>query len=161
MASRSGKRNKQTVKLAGGTVGPINIMLTKGFSVSGILHDENNRPKQGIEVYIAYRDGHYNRYYRPTTKTDAEGRFKLTNVRPGEAWVSTEVKLNKDENNKPIPFKAVTEVDIEDTDIDGIILRSRISIKKLVCGVTLNRRISSIAHGESHFTHNCIGLNRI
>ena len=56
-------------------MGPVNITLTKGVTVSGILYDENNRPKQGIEVYIAYRDGHYNRYYRPTTKTDDEGAF--------------------------------------------------------------------------------------
>ena len=59
------------------------------------------------------------------------GRFTLTNVRPGEVWVSTEVKLNKDHNNKPVPFKAVTEVDIENTDIDGLVLRSENIDKKV------------------------------
>jgi|GEM_PF-2782310 len=65
----------------------IDLHLTRPGIVKGRVLDANGKPVANREVRTAPTDMMENRYYDPTTKTDAEGRFELKYVRPGEQFV--------------------------------------------------------------------------
>jgi protocatechuate 3,4-dioxygenase beta subunit len=63
------------------------ISLTRPASVRGRVLDTSGKPVVNREVRTSAEDTMENRYYDPTTKTDAEGRFELKFVRPGTHFV--------------------------------------------------------------------------
>ena len=77
----------EPVKLTNGIVGPVDIRLTKGGTISGIVYNSKQKPAAGQTVRIAYENGQYNRYFRPVTTTDKNGHFTITNIRPGNILV--------------------------------------------------------------------------
>jgi len=113
------------VKLVlGGSQGPVTIRLTDAVTISGKVIDKDSRPVPNRKVWVAYRDGHYDRYYRPTAVTDKSGRFTLSNVEPGKAWiVATDVLMVFSEAS-PYPENTLVALDIaENSVIDGLLLR--------------------------------------
>lgn len=65
----------------------VELQLKPSITVRGVVLEGAGAPVVGIEVRAAAVDQRDNRYYVPTTKTDAEGRYELRFVAPGEQWI--------------------------------------------------------------------------
>jgi hypothetical protein len=65
----------------------VTLRLRRPATVRGRLRDALGRPIARREVRACGTDQLDNRYYVPTVETDAEGRFELKFVRPGENFV--------------------------------------------------------------------------
>ena len=63
------------------------LTLTRPGTVSGRVVDAQGKPVAGREVRCVPSAMDENRYYDPTAKTDADGRFAIRFARPGEAFV--------------------------------------------------------------------------
>jgi len=63
------------------------IRLTRPATVRGRVLDPQGNPVAQREVRASPVDKLENRYYDPTTTTDAEGRFELKFIRPGEQYI--------------------------------------------------------------------------
>jgi beta-lactamase regulating signal transducer with metallopeptidase domain len=61
----------------------IDILLTRPGIVRGRVVDSGGKHAADREVRASPADALENRYYNPTTRTDAQGRFELKFVRPG------------------------------------------------------------------------------
>lgn len=66
------------------------LSLTEGATVRGKVVDVLGRPKPYAQVRAIGTEGLDNRYYVPSTKTDAEGNYELKFIRPGEHRIQTE-----------------------------------------------------------------------
>lgn len=53
----------------------------------GRVADAQGKPVARRQVRAAAADFPENRYYDPTTETDAEGKFELKFIRPGEHYI--------------------------------------------------------------------------
>ena len=66
----------------------VTLRLTRGATVAGRVVDAaTGVPIAGREVRASAADKRENRYYDPTTTTQADGTFVLTNIRPGEQFI--------------------------------------------------------------------------
>ena len=65
----------------------VTLLLERPATVRGRVRDAAGRPAARREVRACGTDQLDNRYYVPTVETDAEGRFELKFVRPGENYV--------------------------------------------------------------------------
>jgi beta-lactamase regulating signal transducer with metallopeptidase domain/protocatechuate 3,4-dioxygenase beta subunit len=65
----------------------VTLRLERPATVRGRVRDASGRPVARREVRACGADQLDNRYYVPTVETDAEGRFELKFVRPGENFV--------------------------------------------------------------------------
>lgn len=65
----------------------VEIALSRPATVRGRVVDASGKPVAGREVRASAGDRLENRYYDPTTSTDAEGRFELKFIRPGEQFI--------------------------------------------------------------------------
>ncbi len=65
----------------------LEIQLTRGGMVRGMVVDSEGHPKPEVEVRAAAVDMRDNRYYVPTTKTGNDGRFELSHISPGEQHI--------------------------------------------------------------------------
>lgn len=74
----------------GETITDIELQLQKPGTVRGRVTDAAGEPVKGEEVRAFPTDGRSNRYYVPTTETDAEGNYELKFVRPGKQWIQIE-----------------------------------------------------------------------
>ncbi len=63
------------------------ISLTRPATVRGLVVDFEGKPLARREVRATGSDFLDNRYYVPATTTDAEGRYELKFVRPGEQYI--------------------------------------------------------------------------
>jgi protocatechuate 3,4-dioxygenase beta subunit len=63
------------------------ITLTRPATVRGHVVDESGKPLAGRDVRASAADRLENRYYDPTTKTDANGDFVLKFIRPGDQFI--------------------------------------------------------------------------
>jgi len=112
------------INLKNGEVGPITIKLTRGATISGMVYDGEGKPLPKQRVIVAYTDGRYNRYYRPFTITNEEGRFTITNVRPGKLWVIASEGYMIFEGKSPYPENTMITLDVsENSRVDGLKLR--------------------------------------
>lgn len=71
----------------GEVVEGFDMRLTKPAVVRGRVLDKAGKPVPNRMVRTSAKDTLENRYYDPTTTTDAEGRFELKYVRAGEQYV--------------------------------------------------------------------------
>ncbi len=67
----------------------VTLRLTQPASVRGRV-TVNGKPAAGKQVRAADFAGHDNRYYLPTTETDAHGNFELKFVSPGKQYIQAE-----------------------------------------------------------------------
>jgi protocatechuate 3,4-dioxygenase beta subunit len=65
----------------------LDIRLTRPATVRGRVLDRQGKPVARREVRASAVDKLENRYYDPTTTTDADGRFELKFIRPGEQYI--------------------------------------------------------------------------
>ena len=63
------------------------IRLQRPCVIRGKAVDDTGNPLVDREVRAAAKAQNDNRYYVPTTRTDAEGNFELKFVAPGEHYV--------------------------------------------------------------------------
>lgn len=63
------------------------LTLTRPATVSGRVVDAAGKPVVGREVRFVPAAMDENRYYDPTAKTDADGKFAIKFARPGEGFV--------------------------------------------------------------------------
>jgi hypothetical protein len=68
----------------GQVIPDIELKLTRGATVKGLVLDAEGKPIAGREVRASAGDKLENRYYDPTTRTKADGTFELKFIRPGE-----------------------------------------------------------------------------
>lgn len=68
----------------------VDLTLTRPCRIEGRVVRPDGSPAADVEVKSQAADFAGNRYYDPTTKTDAEGRFVLEHVRPGKHYVQAE-----------------------------------------------------------------------
>lgn len=68
----------------------VNIQLTRPATVRGRIVAEGDRDLGGREVRTHAVDRRENRYYDPTTRTNADGTFELKFIRPGEHYIQVE-----------------------------------------------------------------------
>jgi hypothetical protein len=100
----------------------VELRLKRPATIRGQVLIDGEPAGPGKEVGSADSVRHSNRYYTPTTKTDAEGRFELKFVDPGKQVVGIDwAWLNADINGVG-PFKLV-EVE-EGATIDDVEIRS-------------------------------------
>jgi RNA polymerase sigma factor (sigma-70 family) len=71
----------------GDELNDITIKLTRPGTVRGKAVDEQGNPAANAQVRASAFDRLENRYYDPTTKTDADGNFELNFVRPGKQYI--------------------------------------------------------------------------
>lgn len=71
----------------GGRLEGIDIRLTRPATVRGRVVDRDGKPVADRQVRASAADLLENRYYDPTTTTDADGRFELKFIRPGEQHI--------------------------------------------------------------------------
>lgn len=69
----------------------VELQLTRPGTVRGRVVNGAGKPAIGIEVCAAAVDRRDHRYYLPTTKTDAEGRYELRFVAPGKQWIQADL----------------------------------------------------------------------
>ena len=74
----------------GDVVKDLTLTLTAGATIKGRVVDAQGNPRPGTEVRAMSADGQDSRYVAPSARTDAEGKFTLTHVRPGEVRVEVE-----------------------------------------------------------------------
>ncbi len=65
----------------------VDIALTRPATVKGRVVDADGNPVADRDVRASAADTLENRYYDPTTHTDADGRFELKFIRPGEQHI--------------------------------------------------------------------------
>lgn len=65
----------------------VDIRLTRPATVRGRVVDAVGKPVADRQVRASAADTLENRYYDPTTTTDADGRFELKFIRPGEQHI--------------------------------------------------------------------------
>jgi protocatechuate 3,4-dioxygenase beta subunit len=71
----------------GEEVDGVELRLTRPATVRGRVTDAAGQPVAGREVRASAADRLENRYYDPTTRTDADGRYELKFIRPGEQYI--------------------------------------------------------------------------
>lgn len=71
----------------GQVIEDFDIALTHPATVRGRVLDATGNPVADSEVRATGLDMKDNRYYVPTTRTGADGRFELTHIRPGEQFI--------------------------------------------------------------------------
>lgn len=102
----------------GQTIEGVEIKLTRGGTVTGIVLNEKGQPQPNVEVRAAAVDMRDNRYYLPTTKTGQDGRYELKFVAPGRQHIQVApFWLRADE--APGPTTKVVEV-TSGGNLDGI-----------------------------------------
>jgi hypothetical protein len=74
----------QTVTIKEGAAVELKLMLTKATSLQGRVLDEDGRPMAGVTVHSSWTD----------TQSDAEGRFRLENVRDGKCLLDFQVPMD-------------------------------------------------------------------
>lgn len=74
----------------GDKLNDMNIQLTRPATARGRIVAEGDRDLGGREVRTHAVDRRENRYYDPTTRTNADGTFELKFIRPGERYVQVE-----------------------------------------------------------------------
>ena len=62
----------------------VELRLTRGGSVRGIVVNRDGRPCPRVEVRAQASDKFENRYYDPTVTTSDDGSFEIRLIRPGE-----------------------------------------------------------------------------
>ncbi|QDT43690.1 Regulatory protein BlaR1 [Gimesia alba] len=67
-----------------------NLTLTRPCTVKGRVVSASGRSVKGLRVGAQAADLLVNRYYDPTTKTNADGIFELKFIRPGENYIRVE-----------------------------------------------------------------------
>jgi hypothetical protein len=68
----------------------VEIKLTRGATVRGQVVDANGKPVGFCEVRAHAADLLENRYYDPTVKTGANGKFEIMFIRPGKNFIQCE-----------------------------------------------------------------------
>lgn len=94
--------------------------------ISGKVVNKAGKAIAGAEVRAVPADSHGNRYYDPTTRTDAKGNFTLRFVTPGQQYVQVEpfwlsakeapalsTKIIEAKLGKPISVGVLTQVEIK------------------------------------------------
>ena len=90
----------------GDSVKDLVLTLTASATIKGRVVDPQGRPKPGKAVRAMASDGRDSRYVAPSAKTDAEGNFTLTHVRPGEVRVEVEpFWMNAPDDPDPTPIE--------------------------------------------------------
>ncbi len=74
----------------GEVVEGVELHLTKGATVRGVLLDAAGKPLALQQVRAVPADERVNRYYVPTVRTDANGRFEIQHIRPGKTIIQAE-----------------------------------------------------------------------
>lgn len=74
----------------GETIDGYDLQLEKPCSVIGKVVAKSGKPVKGLRVRAHATDLFGNRYYDPTTRTDADGNFELKFIRPGEHHIQVE-----------------------------------------------------------------------
>ncbi len=101
----------------------LDLKLTRPVVVRGSVVDKNGHVVAHAEVRAVQADKRANRYYDPTTETDAAGRFQLRFVSPGRHfvqvapfWLSAEEAPNPSsktieaQDGKPVDVGTLTQV---------------------------------------------------
>ncbi len=99
----------------------VELCLTQPATVRGRVTDASGHPIPGREVRASAADRYENRYYDPTVKTMADGRYELKFIRPGtqfiqvapfwlDAWQAPEgttrqLTLKRDELKEGVDFR--------------------------------------------------------
>jgi beta-lactamase regulating signal transducer with metallopeptidase domain/protocatechuate 3,4-dioxygenase beta subunit len=68
----------------------LNIQLTRPATVRGRVIVKEGEKLGGREVRASAKDTYENRYYDPTTRTNADGSFELKFIRPGDHHIQVE-----------------------------------------------------------------------
>ena len=97
----------------------LTLQLTRPGAVRGRVVDERGEAIAGHQVRANAADGRANRYYDPTTMTNAEGRFELRFVRPGRQFIQVAPFRSRAEK---APKDTVQIVEISPGDVLGNIL---------------------------------------
>jgi protocatechuate 3,4-dioxygenase beta subunit len=96
---------------AGDVVKDVKLALTAPATIKGKVVDPQGNPKPGKNVRVMASDERDSRYVAPSAKTDANGNFTITHVRPGEVRVEVEpfwMHGPDDSRQTPIEHTAVT-----------------------------------------------------
>lgn len=95
----------------GDSVKDLTLTLTAGATIKGRVVDPQGKPTPGKEVRAMAADGRDSRYVAPSARTDDQGNFTLTHVRPGEVRVEVEpfwMNVPGDSDPTPIEHTVVT-----------------------------------------------------
>ncbi len=68
----------------------VDIRLHRPATVRGRVIAEDGRSLEGLQVRAHAVDKRGNRYYDPTTKTNEDGTFEVSHIRPGEHFIQLE-----------------------------------------------------------------------
>ncbi|HEY4312222.1 MAG TPA: carboxypeptidase regulatory-like domain-containing protein [Pirellulales bacterium] len=71
----------------GQEIDDVEIKLTRGATVRGQVTDADGKPVAFCEVRATPKDARENRYYEPSVKTGANGKFEIMFIRPGEQLI--------------------------------------------------------------------------
>ncbi len=96
----------------------VNIQLHRPATVRGRVISEDGRSLAGLQVRAHAVDKRGNRYYDPTTKTNEDGTFEVSHIRPGEHFIQLEpFSLNAED----LPAERSVVVDLTEGETkDGI-----------------------------------------
>ena len=100
----------------------VELRLTRPATVRGTVLTDQGEPAAGKKVRAADFHKHDNRYYHPTIKTDANGRFELKCVAPGKQYIQCEPFWL---DAAQAPAGTTTAVEVKSGDVvDGLQLRA-------------------------------------
>ncbi len=68
----------------------VDIQLHRPATVQGRVTTRDGRSLKGLEVRAHAADKRGNRYYDPTTKTNDDGSFEVSHIRPGKHFIQVE-----------------------------------------------------------------------
>ena len=68
----------------------VNIQLHRPATVRGRVISNDGRNLKGLQVRAHAVDKRGNRYYDPTTRTNEDGTFEVSHIRPGEHFIQVE-----------------------------------------------------------------------
>lgn len=111
----------------GDVIKDVKLALTAPATIKGKVVDPQGNPKANKDVRAMASDGRDSRYVAPRTKTDANGNFTLTHVRPGEVRVEVEPFWSRDpdDSNTPEIEHAAVTVSAGETKEDVAVTTTR------------------------------------
>ena len=105
----------------GNAVKDLTLTLTAGATIKGRVVDPQGKPKAGKHVRVMAADGRDSRYVAPSARTDDQGNFTLTHVRPGEVRVEVEpFWMHAPGDSDPTPIEHAVATAVEGRVTEGV-----------------------------------------
>lgn len=97
----------------------VDIQLLRPATVQGRVTTRNSRSLKGLEVRAHAADKRGNRYYDPTTKTNDDGTFEVSHIRPGKHFIQVEPFWSEAES---APKESSLVIEIQEGETKGGVL---------------------------------------